>query len=264
MPQEPGPESTSGTAGARPPASRRPRRGSIVAGVVAFIVGILFATNATLFRGATDRHPENLTDLVAVETSRLEAAAEDVEALRAEVSALIDAGRDVPAPTTTDADDLPEGLASGRYAVSGPGIVVRLWDAPATAATVDARPDDLVVHQGDLEAVMNALWSGGAEAMTIQGNRVTSRTAVRCVGSVLLMAARTYSPPYEVAVIGDPERLRAALDAAPGVQIYLQYVDALGLGWSVETRDVVDAPATDGVPDPRYATVSAAAPVGGV
>ena len=62
------------------------------------------------------------------------------------------------------------------------------------------------------------------------------------------MSARTYSPPYEVAVIGDPERLLAALAASPSVQVYLQYVDALRLGWSVETRDRIEMPAAESGP----------------
>jgi uncharacterized protein YlxW (UPF0749 family) len=225
-------------------------------GLVAALAGALFATNAGLFRGGDERHPQNFTDLVELESARLEELATQVAALRAEVASLIEqeSGRtpaleEVPAETE---------LASGRLAVQGPGVVVQLWDAPQGDAPVGARPDDLVVHQQDLESVMNALWAGGAEAMTIQGDRVTSWTAVRCVGSVLLMAGRTYSPPYEVAVIGDPDALLAALDASPGVQIYLQYVRALGLGWSVRTRPLIEMPAAEGARGLEHAVVAAA------
>lgn len=233
----------------------RPTRASLSVGLVAALAGALFATNAALFRtSGEDRHPQNLAELVSTESARMESVAAEVTALRAEVQALVEAES-----TRTPAGGparLDVGVAAGAVPVEGPGIVVRLWDAPTSNAPVGARPDDLVVHQGDLEAVMNALWAGGAEAMMIQGNRVTSTTAVRCVGSVLLMSARTYSPPYEVAVVGDPDTLLAALDASPGVQIYLQYVDILRLGWSVETKDSIEIPAADGAQDVRHAAVT--------
>ena len=54
-------------------------------------------------------------------------------------------------------------------------------------------------------------WAGGAEAMALQDQRVTATTAFRCVGNVLSLGGRVYSPPYEVRAIGDPRRLRVAL-----------------------------------------------------
>lgn len=227
-------------------------RRTVAVGVVAALAGALFATNATLFRGAEERHPQNLVELVAVESARLEGAAEEVDALRTEVDALLD--------LTTDRIDPPEtppevAFAAGRVAVEGPGVVVGLWDAPAANAPPGARPDDLLVHQQDVEAVMNALWTGGAEAMTIQGERVTSQTAVRCVGNVLLLHGRTYSPPYEIAAIGDPEALAEALEESEGVQIYLQYVAAVRLGWSLTEERSIPMPAAEITGPPRYASV---------
>src|SRR5690606_25352417 len=98
--------------------------------------------------------------------------------------------------------------------------------APAsTPLSATVRPDSLVVHQQDLEAVINALWAGGAEAMTLQGQRVTVSTAFRCVGNVLSLGGRVYSPPYRVEAIGDPNALTAALDASREIQVYRQWVD---------------------------------------
>jgi uncharacterized protein YlxW (UPF0749 family) len=238
--------------------ARRPssKHGTITVGLVAALAGALFATNAALFRTGGERHPQNLAELVTVESARTNDLAVEVTALREQVADLIERERG-----RGEAEDPPAGLdvASARVPVVGTGVVVQLWDAPSANAPEGARPDDLVVHQQDLEAVMNALWAGGAEAMTIQGNRVTSRTAVRCVGSVLLMGTRTYSPPYEVAVVGDPDDLLAALDASPEVQIYRQYVDVLGLGWSVQRRDRIEMPADEGTQGLQYAVVAAGA-----
>src|SRR4029077_21214912 len=74
--------------------------------------------------------------------------------------------------------------AAGFTAVHGPGLAVALHDAPRQpdgGLPAGARPDDVVVHQQDVQSVVNALWAGGAEAMTIMGIRVISTSAVRCV-----------------------------------------------------------------------------------
>jgi len=132
--------------------------------------------------------------------------------------------------------------------VTGPGVVVELWDAPVPPdlSASGLHPDDLVVHQQDLEAVINALWAGGAEALMIQDQRITSISSVRCVGNVLLLHGRHYSPPYEISAIGDPQGLQEAVLASSDVQLYLQYVDAVGLGWSMTESEQIDMPAYSG------------------
>ncbi len=134
--------------------------------------------------------------------------------------------------------------------VTGPGLTVALDDAPRLADGAsypgDPSPDDLVVHQQDVQAVVNALWAGGAEAMQIMDDRVISTTAVRCVGNTLLLHGAVYSPPFTITAIGDEQRLRAALDSAPGVEVFRRYSEAYGLGYSVTTLRNVDIPAYDG------------------
>lgn len=133
-------------------------------------------------------------------------------------------------------------------AVSGPGMRVELFDAPAEVVT-DGRvaANDLVVHQQDVDAVMNALWRGGAEAMAIQGLRISSSTPVRCIGNVILVGGSSFAPPYRIDAIGDPQALAQALEEDPQIQIYRQYVDAYGIGWKTETlREVTIPPLSDG------------------
>ena len=101
---------------------------------------------------------------------------------------------------------------------------------------VPAAPDDLVVHQQDIQAVVNALWSAGAEAIQMQDQRLIATSAPRCVGNTLLLNGRTYSPPYVVTVIGDVPAMRAALESAPLVTLYKQYVVRFGLGYTEEAR----------------------------
>lgn len=214
------------------------------------VAGLLFAVSASSAADDPQRRPANLQDLVRVESSRLARTNTRVVTLRTEVATLL-------AEQTDPAAVNPELLvAAGSTPVLGEGLTVRLWDAPIPVQLPDGvSPDDLVVHQQDIEAVMNGLWAGGAEAMTVQGHRVTATSSVRCVGNVLLIDGSTYSPPYEISAIGEPERMRSTLLADEAIEVYLQYVDALGLGWSVAESDELVMPADDSNLSLEYAHV---------
>jgi uncharacterized protein YlxW (UPF0749 family) len=131
---------------------------------------------------------------------------------------------------------------AGLDPVHGPGLVVTLSDAQRDANgrfPRDASPDDLVVHQQDIQAVLNALWSAGAEAIQMQDQRIIGTSAPRCVGNTLLLNGRTYSPPYVLTAVGDAAAMQAALVAAPLVTLYKQYVVRFGLGYSEDARSDV-------------------------
>jgi uncharacterized protein YlxW (UPF0749 family) len=130
----------------------------------------------------------------------------------------------------------------GLTAVHGPGVTVILDDAPSSALTAGVDPNQLVVHQSDLQSVVNALWAGGAEAMTIEGQRVIATSAVRCVGNTLLLNGEVYSPPFRVAAIGPYRTMVSALDKSPGVQLFVQAAGYYGLGYTVEQGDDVNMP----------------------
>jgi len=128
---------------------------------------------------------------------------------------------------------------AGMDPVHGPGLAVTLQDAQRDANgrfPRDASPDDLVVHQQDIQAVLNALWSTGAEAIQMQDQRVIGTSVPRCVGNTLLLNGRTYSPPYTITAIGNAAAMQAALAAAPLVILYKQYVVRFGLGYREEVK----------------------------
>lgn len=212
-------------------------------GVVAVFAaaGLLFATSAETARGTqlrTDR-----TDLAAVvraENAKHDEATRRLAQLRGAIDALeaAEAGvnSEVAALRARAAVVAPD---AGLAPVTGRGLVVTLDDAPhGGTRPAGAMPDDLVVHQQDVQGVVNALWAGGAEAMMLMDQRVISTSAVRCVGNTLILQGRVYSPPFTVAAIGDPARLRQGMDASPSIPLYLQYVQRYGLRWKVEEKDL--------------------------
>jgi uncharacterized protein YlxW (UPF0749 family) len=145
---------------------------------------------------------------------------------------------------------------AGLDPMRGPGLVVTLTDAQRDANgrfPRDASPDDLVVHQQDVGAVLNALWSAGAEAIQMQDQRLIATSAPRCVGNTLLLNGRTYSPPYIITAIGDPAAMQAALATAPLVTLYKQYVVRFGLGYSEQVGSDLGAVESSGPARMRFA-----------
>lgn len=209
--------------------------------------GVLFAASAVSADG-TDLRPgrnADLADLVLAETARVDRLADDVAALEREVAELseqLGGGVDPRVEQRRRQRQQEAGLTPVR----GPSVTVTLDDAPVPDPVPEGLTvDDYLVHQQDVEGVLNALWAGGAEAMTVMGQRIVSTSAVRCVGPVLLLHGRTYYPPYVITAVGDVGGMIRALDAAPAVDTYKEYVDALGLGYEVKTGEA-ELPGYDG------------------
>ncbi len=214
--------------------------------------GVLFSTSAETSDG-TDLRSDGrvqLEQLIAERDSTVRQLDAQLRNLRREVDAVTAAESKQDAGVAVQQRRV-DGLRApaGLTALRGPGVVVRLDDAPRQAdgsLPAGASVDDVVVHQQDVQAVVNALWVGGADAMSIMGQRVVATSAVRCVGNTLLLQGRTYSPPFVIAAIGDHSKLLAALANEPGVSILQQYVAAYGVGYQVDTKTEVTVPAFDG------------------
>jgi uncharacterized protein YlxW (UPF0749 family) len=219
--------------------------------VVLLLAGMLFTTTATTANGTelrNDRRPE-LANLIAERRQDVARADALAASLRRQVEAQTsaEAGSDASVAEQRSRGQAQVGPA-GLAAVHGPGVTVRLNDAPRRpdGTRPAGSPDDLVVHQQDVQAVVNALWSGAGEAMSIMGVRVISTSAVRCVGNTLLLDGRVYSPPFTVTAIGDPVLLQHALDASAGVRAFRKAAIDFGLGYEVKVEGDVTVPAYEG------------------
>jgi uncharacterized protein YlxW (UPF0749 family) len=226
-------------------------RWAAVVPLVAAGAGLLFATSAQTSRGTDLRSSgrSDLVDVVRAQSRAVKVRAAAVQQLRAEVDALTArAGPGDISVARLGAQANKLSPLAGTQAVTGRGLSVSLNDAQRTAASLPEpfTADDIVVHQQDVQSVVNALWAGGAEAMTLMDQRVISTSAVRCVGNTLILQGRVYSPPYVIRAIGDPSRMRDALDKSPQIKIYREYVDAVGLGYDVKTKDKMTFPAYAG------------------
>ena len=217
--------------------------------------GLLFVASGSTAHGTDLRDDSaDLASLVADERDRAERTTTLVESLRAEVEEL-QAGAQ-PADPALEATLARMSEAAGMQAVTGPAVRVVLDDAdPAGRRPASARPDDLVVHQEDVQAVVNALWLGGAEAMQLMDQRVISTSAVRCIGNTLSLQGQPYSPPYVITAVGDPDVLLAALAASEDVGAYRAAAGVFGLGYDVDAVQEAELPAYSGPLELRHARV---------
>jgi uncharacterized protein YlxW (UPF0749 family) len=219
--------------------------------VIAVAAGLLFTTSATIADGTRLREDRRLqvADLIEEREDRVAEAEAEMAPLEDEVAELTEALAGSDTPVVAEQRRADEYRAdAGFTALRGPGLTVTLNDAlrPDGVQLPGAQPDDLLVHQQDLQAVVNAMWAGGAEAMSIMGERVIATSAALCVGPVLLLHGRPYSPPYVITAIGNPDAIRAALTESPGVQLFREAVDAYGLGYRETVEEDVTVPAFDG------------------
>ena len=137
--------------------------------LIALAAGLLFTTSATTANGTSlreDRRPE-LAQLIQDRRDQVVASEEQAATLRAQVEQQTEALAGSDAPVAAQRDRAAaEREAAGFTALAGPGLMVELNDAPRLgdgSLPANASNDDLVVHQGDVQAVVNALWAGGAE-----------------------------------------------------------------------------------------------------
>ncbi|WP_030683946.1 DUF881 domain-containing protein [Streptomyces sp. NRRL B-1347] len=230
----------------------------LTAGVFA-LAGLLFMTSFNTAKGTNIRTDDSLlklSDLIQERSRKNKDLDQSTGSLRDEVESL--ARRDSPG---TKADEARLGALernAGTKKLSGQAVSVTLTDAPPHATAKlpgypEPQPNDLVIHQQDLQAVVNALWQGGAEGIKVMDQRLISTSAVRCVGNTLILQGRVYSPPYKVTAIGDPDRLKKALAASPEIQNYMLYVNAYGLGWKVDDDGAVTLPGYSGTVNLHYA-----------
>lgn len=236
----------------------RPTRWRVFVPVVTAGAGLLFAMSFQAAQGTDLRSDRGLPGVVQAANRSVTDQAAQVQVLQAEVDRLtaISAPHDAQvAALRAQGERL--GVSAGTVTVRGPVVTVSLDDADRSAGSLPegVTVDDIVVHQQDVQAVVNALWRAGAEAMMIQDQRVIATSAVRCVGNTLILQDRVYSPPFVVSAMGNQATMQAALEADPQVALYRQWVDAVGLGYDVTTGEA-DFPAYSEALDLQYATAS--------
>ncbi len=140
------------------------------------------------------------------------------------------------------------GVSAGTVAVTGPGVEVVTDDAPG-ATTQSGKVLDV-----DLQTLVNGLWASGAEAVAINGNRLSSLTAIRAAGEAITVDYRSLTPPYVIDAIGDPDTLPARFIDTQSGQTWLDLEANFGIRFDMSPKENLTLPADPAV-DLSFASV---------
>jgi uncharacterized protein YlxW (UPF0749 family) len=213
----------------------------------AALAGFLFVASGITADGTNLRTGglEDLRSLVLDRANKVGVLQSEVDSLATEVNDL--SITKVDPALSSQISQLEQ--ATGLTPVSGSALRISLDDAPREPGEQlpeGVAPDDLVVHQQDVQSVVNAMWRGGATAIQVMDQRIISTSAIRCVGNTLLLQGRVYSPPFVITAVGNTSDLQQALNDEPGVLLYREYVERLNLGWDVSILNETTIPAWQG------------------
>lgn len=231
-----------------------PRRPLLI--VVGATVGFLIVVATQLHPADPEgRLPDGLrlAALIQRQQREIEAQRLDVEALRNEVSDTRERTLIQGADTQEQRVKLDQArLSASTIALEGEGFVVTLDDSSLSSAPT-GNVNDLVIHSHDVQAVVNGLWASGAEAISINNQRVIATSAVLCVGNTLLINGTVHAPPYEVTAIGAD---RSLFTSDPLVRRLRQDAERFSLRFSIGSERVVEVPGYSGLITPKYAHVA--------
>ncbi len=172
--------------------------------------------------------------------------------LRAQIGQIEGAGEGSAAVVRELNDELEQArIAAGLIPLTGKGIVLQLEDS-VQSVSGEASEDDYLVGARDIRAVVEELWLAGAEAVAVNGERITPTTSVIDIGTSVLVNAAYLAPPYQVTALG-PDDLYDRLAAAPGfVDFVRARAEAYGIRLSFAEPTTVDVPAFAGTVSLRY------------
>jgi uncharacterized protein YlxW (UPF0749 family) len=182
------------------------------------------------------------------QTKETDQLAAQADALRAQVAQARDKGLgDDASGRALAARVAALELATGQTGVKGPGLVVTLNDAQnANSGVSNGRGGQLGddrIYDRDLQDVANALWAAGAEAISINGQRLTTLTAIRSAGESVLVDFRPLSPPYRLSAVGDVDAMEPAFADSATARRFTTYTSLYGLGFSVRRNADLSLPA---------------------
>lgn len=227
-------------------------RGSQIALTIIFLLfGFMLATQ---FR-ARPPIPENIRQQRTEELSvLLQTAEQERDALRTEVASLREQitymmeGQDKL--DVLQAELQKARILAGLTEVEGPGVSVEMNDSTRPAQP-GQDPNVFLIHDDDVQKVVNALFAAGAEAISVNGHRLVTTSEIICAGNVIIVNGARIAPPIKILAIGNPETLEAGLKMRGGV------VDSLVL-WGIEVKvkieEKVTLPAYSGPLNLQYAT----------
>ncbi|MYS54505.1 DUF881 domain-containing protein, partial [Streptomyces sp. SID6013] len=229
------------------PKTLRAKLGLAVGLVLAALVVTVGAAQARVAAPVVAKEREELVDRIEGETSAADKLEKSVDELRDDVNAR--RREALEKSGEGDRSDLV-GVLAGAVEVHGPGVKLVVDDAKDAGTGADGKTrgtsgfsDTGRVRDRDMQRVVNGLWESGAEAISVNGQRLTALSAIRAAGDAILVDNRPLVPPYTVLAVGDGERLSAAFqDSADGLYLHALQ-ESYGIRTAISVADDLDLPA---------------------
>ena len=222
---------------------RRPARLATVVGLL--LIGVLLAVALAQTRASAPAVARQRTELearIASQTATYDRTTQQVAALQRQVDALKSRELEDTGQGSALADRVAAlELQSGQMAVSGPAVQVSLDDAATPPPGTDPSVDRVLDR--DLQSVVNGLWAAGAEAVAVNGQRLTALSAIRSAGDAILVDYRPLTRPYVVEAIGDPSSLQTRFSEGAAGRGLQALSTAYGIRSSVQAVGQVILPA---------------------
>jgi len=206
---------------------------ALVCLLLGIMVAIQFRVNQANTQNIPLRRAQDLTVELDTVTKERDALAEEVVKLREKLNAQSGG---------VGTELQKANMAAGLLPVHGPGVVVTLNDSSHVLQPGED-PNLYLIHDEDLLKVVNELRAAGAEAIAINGERLTSTSEIRCAGTTILVNVTKIAPPFVITAIGDPETLERALRIKGG---WLQTLEFWGINAQIEKSSDVKIPAYKG------------------
>lgn len=233
------------------PKTLRAKLGLAAGLVLAALVVTVGAAQARVAAPVVAKEREELIDRIDQETEGADKLEDTVDELRDDVSA-----RQREALKKSGDSDQTEllGLLSGATEVHGPGVKLVVDDAKDATAGGDGGPretsgfsDTGRVRDRDMQRVVNGLWESGAEAVSVNGQRLTALSAIRAAGEAILVDNKPLVPPYTVLAVGDGKRLSTRFqNSADGLYLHALQ-ENFGIRTAISVEDELRLPAAPSV-----------------
>jgi uncharacterized protein YlxW (UPF0749 family) len=232
--------------------ARTRRRSDVLVALTLVAAGLLAAVayrEAAVGAQGREQVREALIDDIRLQSATTDDLAEQLDELTLAVTRTREEALDASAVGQNALDRLAAvAMAAGTVAVTGPGLEVTLGNAAADADSdpVGGSPEIALaglVQDSDLQLVVNALWASGAEAVSINGQRLGPTTAIRQAGGAILVDFRPVASPYEVAAVGDPDGLANGFLSSPEATYVAGLERDYGLTFQYARSDELSLPA---------------------
>ena len=220
-----------GSKGATSTTGTTPRRTGVVGALVLTVFALLVVTAAAQTSRNSVSDEQERKELVGqVSEARQQLDAEKSRLLALQSEARVLEARQLSSDTSAQGllDSIRLlGMRAGTVAVRGPGVRVVADDAPGADS---ARNE---VLDSDLQKLVNGLWEAGAEAVAVNGQRLTNLSTIRLAGGAITVNARSLSRPYVVTAIGNRDTLPARFAETSSGQAWLDLQRQVGLRLSI-------------------------------